>query len=411
MSLYQTLKDRGYIAQVTHEEEIQKALDDQKIHFYIGYDPTADSLHVGHFLTVMAARLLQQHGHTPVIVMGGGTGMIGDPTGRSDMRPVMTVETINHHVDKFKEQVSRFVSFEETQANKAIMVDNAQWLRDLNYMNFLRDYGTLFSVNRMLSADTYKTKFEHGLTFLEFNYMIMQAYDYLELHNRYGTTLQIGGRDQWSNIIAGVDLIRRVKSADTFGMTLNLLEKADGTKMGKTAGGALWLDKDKTSPYEFYQYFRNVDDASVVSCLKLLTELPLEEINQMAELKGKAINEAKETLAYHVTALVHGTEEAAQAQEAARSLFSTQSTAASAIPTATISEQDLDQGIDILSLLTTINIASSKAEGRRLVTQGGIKVNDHKVEDPQMVLNRTQLQDGHIMIQKGKKVFCKVIVS
>ena len=405
MSLYETLKERGYISNVTHEKEIKHALDNEKLYFYIGFDPTADSLHVGHFLTLMATRLLQKHGHVPILLMGGGTGMVGDPSGRTDMRKVLTVEEINHNVENFKKQVSHLVSLEDGQT---VIANNADWLRSLNYMDFLRDFGTHFTVNRMLAAEAYKSRYEHGLTFLEFNYMIMQAYDFLELNKRFGAKLQLGGSDQWSNIIAGVDLIRRVENKEAYGMTLSLLEKADGQKMGKTAGGALWLDANKTSAYDFYQYFRNVEDAVVTNCLKLLTELPMSEIEELSKLTGKEINIAKERLAFEVTKLVHGETQATAAKEAALSLFSTHSVDADSIPSSVYSKVSLESGVDILTLLSDLNLVASKSEARRLIAQGGIRLNEIKVEADDLVVTPTHLKEDYLLIQKGKKVFLKV---
>ena len=398
MNLYETLTARGYIAQATHEDEIKRILNEEKIHFYIGFDPTADSLHVGHFLTMMVMSHMQRYGHTPIALLGSGTAMVGDPSGRTDMRQMMTAETISSNADCFKEQMRGFISFEN---NKAIMANNADWLRELNYIQFLRDYGANFSVNRMLTADAYKTRMEQGLTFLEFNYMIMQAYDFLELHNRYNCVLQMGGRDQWSNIIAGVDLIRRVKGKEAYGLTLSLLTTSTGQKMGKTTKGALWLDADKTTPYEFYQYFRNVDDTSVITCLKLLTFVEMDKINEMAALKGQDINKAKILLAHEVTKLVHGEEEADKAQATAQSLFEGGIEEGETIPTYMLPKELLN--LDIVNLLVEIDLAKSKTEARRLIAQKGIKI------DGQVVLDEEYAITGSIILQKGKKVFCKVI--
>ncbi|MCL1996028.1 MAG: tyrosine--tRNA ligase [Defluviitaleaceae bacterium] len=397
MKLYETLAERGYIAQVTHEEEVRHILNEEKIHFYIGFDATADSLHVGHFLTMMVMSHMQNHGHIPIALLGGGTTMVGDPSGRTDMRQMMTPETINHNAHIFKEQMHRFISFEN---NKAIMANNADWLTKLNYVQFLREYGANFSVNRMLTADAYKNRMEQGLTFLEFNYMIMQAYDFLELNNIFGCTLQIGGRDQWSNIIAGVDLIRRKKGKEAYGLTLNLLETSTGEKMGKTAKGALWLSANKTTPYEFYQYFRNIDDTSVINCLKLLTFVEMSVINEMAKLKGQDINNAKTLLAYEVTKLVHGEEEAEKARTTAQSLFENNDQAGETIPTYNLPKNKI--GIDIVSLLIEANLAKSKTEARRLLSQNGIKINGEIVTEENFTITES------LMIQKGKKTFCKI---
>ena len=398
-TLYETLKERGYIAQVTHEEQVERLLNQEKIHFYIGFDPTADSLHVGHFLTMMVMSHMQRHGHTPIALLGGGTGMVGDPSGRTDMRKMMTPQTIENNANAIKEQMKRFISFENDQA---IMDNNANWLMELNYVQFLRQYGAHFSVNRMLTADAYKSRLEQGLTFLEFNYMVMQAYDFLELFERYNCVLQMGGRDQWSNIIAGVELIRRTKTKEAYGLTLTLLETSTGDKMGKTAKGTLWLDAEKTTPYEFYQYFRNVEDASVINCLKMLTFVEMEKINEMAELSGQDMNIAKTLLAYEVTKLVHGEEEAKKAQDSAKSLFEDSTIEASSIPTYYLEKHQLD--ITIESLLVTTGLAKSKTEARRLLSQNGIKIDGQIVTDEQHKISKA------VMIQKGKKTFCKIEV-
>ena len=406
MTLYETLLTRGYIAQNTHEDEVKHLLNNEKIHFYIGFDPTADSLHVGHFLTIMAMSILQNHGHIPVLLIGGGTAMIGDPSGRQDMRKIMTLEQIQQNANNFKNQLSRFITFEN---NAAIMANNADWLRDINYINFLRDYGTHFSVNRMLTADAYKSRLDQGLTFLEFNYMILQAYDFLVLNEKYNCIMQLGGRDQWSNIIAGVDLIRRIKSKDAYGLTLSLLETSEGLKMGKTAKGALWLDKNKTTPYEFYQYFRNVDDKSVIKCLKLLTFVEDEKITELEQLKGKDINKAKILLAFEITKLVHGEEEALKAENAAKSLFLKEEVGEDSVPTITLPKKDISEGIDIITLLSGANLISSRSEGRRLILQNGIKINGTTVNDIEYNVSIKDILDNHISIQKGKKNFCKVL--
>ena len=397
---YDVLKERGFVEQMTHEEEIRQLFSTgEPITFYIGFDPTADSLHVGHFLTVMAMAHMQRCGHRPICLMGGGTGMIGDPTGKSDMRRMMTIEEIDHNVSCFKKQLSHFIDFDN---DKAIIVNNADWLRNLNYIEFLREIGVSFSVNRMLTAECFKTRMEKGLSFLEFNYMIMQAYDFLELNKRYGCVLQLGGNDQWSNIIAGVDLIRRRESKPAYGMTFSLLTNSEGKKMGKTENGAVWLDPAKTSPYEFYQYWRNIGDKDVAKCLALLTFLPMEEVNRLSALEGSEINKAKEILAFELTKIVHNEQEAIKAQEAAKSLFG-KGTAGGSVPTTEMAAAELIDGIDILTLLTTAGIVPSKSEARRLVQQGGIKVADKKI-------TIADFTDNQLLIQKGKKGFHNIVI-
>ncbi|MCI8341682.1 MAG: tyrosine--tRNA ligase [Firmicutes bacterium] len=401
---FEILEERGFIEQLTHEEEIKEVFKKEKVTFYIGFDPTADSLHVGHFLTVMAMAHLQRAGHRPICLMGGGTGMIGDPTGKTDMRKMMTTETIDHNVACFKKQLSRFIDFD---GDKAIIVDNAEWIRTLNYIDFLREIGVHFSVNRMLTAECFKTRMEKGLSFLEFNYMLMQANDFLELNKRYNCTMQFGGNDQWSNIIAGVDLIRRKESRPAYGMTFKLLTNSEGKKMGKTEKGAVWLDAEKTSPYEFYQYWRNVGDKDVEKCLALLTFLPMDEVRRLGSLEGSEINTAKEILAFELTKIVHGEENAAQAQQAARALFGNGGDGGS-VPETEISNSDFGDGMDILSLLTASGLCSSRAEGRRLIQQGGLKMNDVKVENFDMTVSKNEFKDGSIMLQKGKKTFQRI---
>lgn len=405
-SLFDVLKERGFIEQCTNEEKVKEILDNEKISFYIGFDPTADSLHIGHFLTVMAMAHMQKHGHTPIALVGGGTGMIGDPTDRTDMRRMMTIEEIKSNSEKFKVQLSKFISFDD---DKAIMVDNADWLLNLEYISFLREYGVHFSVNRMLTADSYKTRLEKGLSFLEFNYMIMQAYDFLELNKRHNCVLQLGGNDQWSNIIAGADLIRRVESKEAYGLTLTLLTTSDNKKMGKTQKGAIWLDPAKTTPYEFYQYWRNIEDASVIKCLKLLTFLPMDEINELAKLEGSEINKAKEILAFEITKIIHNKEEAEKAKQAAKSLFSGGAEAGS-IPESNISKSEFSEGMNIIDLLEKTKMISSRGDGRRLVQQGGIKVNDLKIDSIDYIVSASLFSENSIMIQKGKKTFCKVVL-
>ena len=404
----EVLEERGFIEQLTHEDEIRELFDkNEPITFYIGFDPTADSLHVGHFLTVMAMAHLQRAGHRPICLMGGGTGMIGDPTGKTDMRQMMTVETIDHNVACFKKQLSHFIDFDD---DKAIIANNADWIRNLNYIDFLREIGVHFSVNRMLTAECFKTRMEKGLSFLEFNYMLMQANDFLELNKKYGCVMQLGGNDQWSNIIAGVDLIRRKEQKPAFGMTFKLLTNSEGKKMGKTEKGAVWLDPEKTSPYEFYQYWRNVDDKDVENCLALLTFLPMEEVRRLGALEGSAINEAKEVLAFELTKIVHSEEEAQKAQQAARALFGGGAQGGS-VPETEVSAAEFGEGMDILSILTLTKLCASRAEGRRLVQQGGLKLNDEKVESFDLVVTKEMLQDGSVMLQKGKKSFHRLKVT
>ncbi|MBQ1917883.1 MAG: tyrosine--tRNA ligase, partial [Schwartzia sp.] len=371
-NVYDTLVERGFVAQCTNEEELRKLFETEKVKFYIGFDPTADSLHAGHFIALMAMAHLQRAGHVPICLVGGGTGTVGDPSGRTDMRKMLTDEDIEHNCECFKKQISRFIDFSD---NKAIMVNNGDWLRKLNYIDLLRDVGACFTVNRMLAAECYKQRWEKGLTFLEFNYMVMQAYDFLELNRRYDCKLEMGGDDQWSNIIAGVELNRRKSNTAVYGLTNKLLTKSDGKKMGKTAGGALWLDAEKTSPYDFYQYWRNVDDADVEKCLALLTFLPMDEVRRLGALKDAEINEAKKVLAFEVTKIVHGEEEAKKAKEAAEALFSGQGSAED-MPTIDVA---LSGGEKLIDVLTQNGVFASKGEGRRLVQQNGLTLNDEKV--------------------------------
>lgn len=406
-SLFNILKERGFIEQCTNEEKLKHSLDNESLTFYIGFDPTADSLHIGHFLTIMVMSHMQQHGHKPIALVGGGTGMIGDPTHRTDMRRVMTKEEINQNVENFKVQLSKFITFED---NKAIMVDNADWLLGLEYIPFIREYGIHFSVNRMLAADSYKSRLEKGLSFFEFNYMLMQAYDFLELNKKYNCTLQLGGNDQWSNIIAGIELIRRVKSEEALGLTLTLLTTSDNIKMGKTQKGAIWLDPNKTTPYEFYQYWRNIEDASVIKCLKLLTFLPMEEIEELSKLEGSDINKAKEILAFEVTKNVHSIAEAEKAEKAAKALFSGGVDGGS-IPEEFITKSEIESGMNIIDLLVKTNLISSRGDGRRLIQQGGIKINDTKIESHEYVIPLSIFEENTIMVQKGKKSFCKVTIQ
>ncbi len=409
MGVFEELKSRGLIAQMTNEEKIKDLLNNNKINFYIGFDPTADSLHVGHFVQIMVMSHMQKAGHIPIALFGGGTGMIGDPSGKSDMRKMLTRETINRNIECFKKQMSRLIDFSN---NKAIMVNNSDWLSDLNYINFLRDIGICFSVNRMLSFECYKQRLEKGLSFFELNYMLMQSYDFLVLNRKYNCILELGGDDQWSNIIGGVELIRKKDSKEAYGMTFTLLTTSEGKKMGKTESGAVWLDSEKTSPYEFYQYWRNVDDADVVNCLKILTFLPLGEIDELAKLKGSEINKAKEILAYEVTKLIHGEEEATKAQETAKALF-TSKTDTDNMPSTQIDRTIFDSNkISIIDLLVNLKLVPSKGEARRLINQGGISINGEKVLTISESVTLEQFANkGYIIIKKGKKVYHKVTIK
>ena len=404
-SVLNTLIERGYIKQLTHEEETKEVLEKEKITFYIGFDPTADSLHVGHFLALMLMSHMQKAGHRPVVLIGGGTAMVGDPSGKTDMRKMLTKDDIKHNVQCIKEQMSRFIDFND---GKAIIANNADWLLNLNYIDFLREIGPHFSVNRMLSAECYKQRMEKGLTFLEFNYMIMQGYDFLELNRRYGCLMQLGGDDQWSNMIAGVELIRRIESKPAFAMTCSLLTNSEGKKMGKTESGALWLDANKTSPYDFYQYWRNVNDADVEKCLALLTFLPMEEVKRFGSLKDAEINEAKKILAYEVTKLVHGEEEAKKAQDATEALFGKGSDMSN-VPTEIIKKEMV--GAALLDALVYTKIVPSKSEGRRLIEQGGIVINDEKVTDLKRLVTEEDFIDGSILLKRGKKKFYKIVIE
>lgn len=408
MTVYEELVERGLIAQVTDEDELKELINAGKATFYIGFDATADSLHVGHFMALCLMKRLQMSGNRPIALVGGGTTMIGDPSGRSDMRQMMTPEMINHNCECFKKQMSKFIDFSD---DKAILVNNADWLLDLNYVDVLREVGSCFSVNRMLSAECYKQRMdrEGGLTFLEFNYMIMQAYDFYQLYQKYGCQMQLGGNDQWSNMLAGTDLIRRKLGENAYAMTITLLLNSEGKKMGKTQSGAVWLDPNKTSPFEFYQYWRNVSDADVIKCLKMLTFLPLEEIKEMEKWEGSELNKAKEILAYELTTLVHSEEDAKAAQESARALFS-QGNAAN-MPTVELSDADLEDGkIDIISLLVKADLAPSRSEARRNIQQGGVSVNGEKVTDIQATVAKEELVDGAV-VKRGKKKFKKVVVK
>ena len=406
MTIYDELVARGLIAQVTDEEEIKELINNGKAVFYIGFDPTADSLHVGHFMALCLMKRLQMAGNKPIALLGGGTGMIGDPSGRSDMRQMMTVETIQHNCDCFKKQMSRFIDFSD---GKALMVNNADWLMDLNYIDVLREVGPHFSVNRMLTAECYKQRMEKGLSFLEFNYMIMQSYDFYALFQKYGCNMQFSGDDQWSNMLGGTELIRRKLGKDAYAMTITLLLNSEGKKMGKTQSGAVWLDPNKTSPFEFYQYWRNVADADVLKCIRMLTFLPLEEIDKMDSWEGAQLNTAKEILAFELTKLVHGEEEATKAQEAARALFSSGN--AANMPTAELEESDFTDGsIDILTLLVKSGLVPTKSEARRAVEQGGVSVDGEKIADIKAVLNAAQFGGEGIVLKRGKKNFRKVTI-
>ncbi len=407
MGIYEELVARGLIAQVTDEAEIRNLINNGGARFYIGFDPTADSLHVGHFMALCLMRRLQQAGNKPVVLIGGGTAHIGDPSGRTDMRSMMTKETIDHNCSCFKKQMERFIEFGE---DKAIMVNNADWLLDLNYVELLRDVGAQFSVNKMLRAECYKQRMEKGLSFLEFNYMIMQAYDFYHLHHVYGCNMQFGGDDQWSNMLAGTELIRRKDGDDAFAMTITLLLNSEGKKMGKTAKGAVWLDPEKTTPYDFYQYWRNVDDADIMKCLRMLTFLTLEEIEEMEHWEDSRINEKKEVLAYELTSLVHGKEEADKAQKVARSLFSGSGDDAD-MPTTEIDPSALTDGtIGIIDLMSTCKLVKSNSEARQLIKQGGVSVNGAKVTDFAQRITEAELKDG-VKIKKGKKVNHKAIIK
>ena len=408
MTVYDELKARGLIAQVTNEEEISKMVNEGKAIFYIGFDPTADSLHVGHFMALCLMKRLQMAGNKPIALMGGGTGMIGDPSGRTDMRTMMTKETIAHNCDCFKKQMERFIDFGE---GKAIMVNNADWLLDLNYIEFLRDIGPHFSVNRMLAAECYKQRMEKGLSFLEFNYMLMQGFDFYMLYRKYGCNMEFGGDDQWSNMLAGTELIRRKLGKDAHAMTITLLLNSEGKKMGKTANGAVWLDPEKTTPYDFYQYWRNVDDSDVIKCLKLLTFLPIEEILAMEVWEGAKLNEAKEILAFELTRLVHGEEEANKAQSAAKALFADGGNLDN-MPSFVISMEDArDDVFDIVTLLHKSGLVTTRSEGRRAVEQGGVVVNDNKATDFAATFTPDELRGDGLIVRKGKKKFCKVVLE
>ncbi len=406
-NVFDVLKERGLIAQMTHEDEIRKLLAEKKITFYIGFDPTADSLHIGHFMQLVVMKHMQNAGHRPIILLGGGTTMVGDPTGKTDMRPMISKETIQHNADRFKEQMSKFIDFSD---GKAIMVNNADWLLDLNYVDFLREVGVHFSVNRMLSAECFKARMERGLSFLEFNYMLMQSYDFYKLHKEYDCIMEFGGDDQWSNIIGGIELIRRKDSEDAYGMTFTLLTTSEGKKMGKTEKGALWLDPEKVTPYEFYQYWRNVDDKDVIRLLKLVTFVPMEEIAEYEKLEGQQLNAVKERLAYEVTKMVHGEEEAKKANDAAKAVFGAGADDSN-MPTFELAESEIADGINIVDLLAVTGLAPSKGEGRRLVQQGGVSIDGNKIDDIAYIVEKSIFNDGKIVVKKGKKVFLKVVLA
>lgn len=408
MNVFDILVERGFVEQTTHEKEIRELLDKEKVTFYIGFDPTADSLHVGHFVTVMAMSHMQKAGHRPIALLGGGTGMVGDPTGKTDMRKMMTPEIIAHNVACFKTQLSKFITFDN---DAAIMVDNADWLLKLNYIDFLREIGVHFSVNTMLAAECFKQRLEKGLSFLEFNYMLMQSYDFLELYRNYNCKLQLGGNDQWSNILGGVKLVRKLHGDTSFGMTFSLLTNSEGKKMGKTENGAVWLDPEKTTPYEFYQYWRNIADADVKRCLALLTYVPMDEVNALASLEGSEINKAKERLAFEVTKIVHGEEEANKAEAAAKALFGG-AAATGSIPTTTFDAHDFDGGMDIITLLQKTDLVPSRSEARRLITQNGIKIDGAPIVDLEYsVTCEKDFKENTLMIQKGKKIFHRVSIQ
>ncbi len=406
MSVFDVLKERGFVKQMSHETEIKELLEKEKITFYIGFDPTADSLHVGHFIALMMMSHMQRAGHRPIVLLGGGTGMVGDPSGKDEMRKMLTPEFIQHNIECFKKQMSRFIDFSE---GKAIVVNNADWLLNLNYVDILRTVGVHFSVNRMLTAECFKKRWEKGLTFFEFNYMIMQSYDFWKLHNDYNCVMELGGDDQWSNMLAGVELIRRKEQKPAFCMTCKLLTTSDGRKMGKTEKGALWLNPEKTSPYDFYQYWRNIDDNDVENCLCLLTYLPMDEVRRLASLKDAAINEAKKVLAYEVTKLVHGEEEAKKAQEAAEALFGG-GVNLDNVPTIEISAED--KTAKVIDVLTAAKVFSSKREARQMIAQGGLTVKDEVLSDPEATLSADLFDaENSLLIRKGKKKYFRLIVK
>ena len=418
MTVFDELKARGLLAQLTDEEEIKELINNGKATFYIGFDPTADSLHVGHFMALCLMKRLQMAGNRPIALIGGGTGMIGDPSGRSDLRSMMTTEMIDHNCECFRRQMSRFIEFGDSQedgnqgSSKALMVNNADWLRDLNYIEFIRDIGVHFSVNRMLTAECYKQRMEKGLSFLEFNYMIMQSYDFLKLYENYGCNMQFGGDDQWSNMLGVTELIRRKLGKDAYAMTITLLLNSEGKKMGKTQKGAVWLDPNKTSPFEFYQYWRNVSDADVLKCLRMLTFLPIEQIDEMDGWEGSQLNQAKEILAFELTKMVHGEEEAQKAQESARALFSGGAGSGADMPASQLTESDFQDGaIDILGILVKSGLTASRSEARRAVEQGGVTVDDEKIGDIKTQYRPEQLAGDGIVVRRGKKNYRRVTMG
>lgn len=406
-NVFDVLKERGFIEQTTHEDEIRELLASQKIKFYIGFDPTADSLHVGHFMQIIIMMYMQKFGHTPIVLVGGGTGMVGDPSGRTDMRKMMTVETVREHCRKFEKLFERFIDF---SGDNAIAINNADWLMNLNYIDFLREIGSQFSVNRMLSAECFKQRLEKGLSFLEFNYMLMQAYDFLVLYRDLDCKMQFGGDDQWSNILAGVDLVRRKEQGQVFGMTFSLLTNSQGKKMGKTASGALWLDENKTGAYEFYQYWRNVEDEDVNKCLKMLTFLPIKEIEAMTSEKGENINKAKEVLAYEVTKLVHGEEVAKNTESAVKAAFSGKGDLEN-LPTTEITKEEAKNGIGLIDLMKRAGLIASNSEGFRLVKQGGVSIGDEKVTDGKKIITDEDFENNSLVIKKGKKVYHRIVMA
>ncbi len=406
-NVFDILQERGLIAQTTHEAEIRRILGEEKITFYIGFDPTADSLHIGHFMQLIVMKHMQNAGHRPIILLGGGTTMVGDPTGKADMRPMITQEEIQHNADNFKVQMSKFIDFED---GKAMMVNNADWLLKQNYVDFLREVGVHFTVNKMLTAECYKSRMEKGLTFLEFNYMLMQSFDFYKLNKDYGCIMEFGGDDQWSNIIGGIELIRRKEGKQAYGMTFTLLTTSEGKKMGKTEKGALWLDPEKVSPYDFYQYWRNVDDKDVIRLLKLVTFLPMEQIAEYEKLEGQELNKVKCVLAYEVTKMVHGEEAAKAANDAAMAIFSGGNDTSN-MPSETVTASDLADGMNVLDLLVQVKLIPSKGEGRRLIQQNGLSINGEKVTAVDMVVTPDLFENGELIIKKGKKTFLKLILG
>ncbi len=410
-NVYDILEERGYIEQST-DPGIRDLLGNESVTFYVGFDPTADSLHVGHFIQIMVMSHMQRAGHRPIALFGGGTGMIGDPSGRTDMRKMMTQQTILDNIAAFRKQMSRFIDFDSDAPNRALMMNNGDWLLNLNYVDFIREVGTHFSVNRMLTAECFKNRLERGLSFFEFNYMLMQSYDFLQLHRQLGCKMQLGGNDQWSNIIGGVELCRRMDGAQVYGLTFKLLTNSQGKKMGKTESGALWLDATKTSPYDFYQYWRNIDDADVENCLALLTFLPMDEVRRLGALQDAAINEAKARLAYEVTKLVHGEAEAEKAQAAAQALFAPQAGAnAAELPGTELPAAELANGLDILALLSKCGLIKSNGEGRRLIADGGVYLNNERVAEHTRPISEADFPDGRLLLRKGKKVYHQVIIK